>query len=164
MEYGHKAGGKEHQQCGKSHFFPHGKGFALYGRQHLTGKRYILCQHAAQHQKEQGKQCQRQHGQYEVRWRHAGNRIQIQVLGVADGCQHTAQIGSDGLQYQYGNHFPCQICHLQQQYGKRNECDEGNVIGDHHGKEKAQHHQQQCQLSQTVCPVEQGVGNGFEYA
>ena len=88
---------------------------------------------------------------------HAGDGVEKQILGVADGGQHTSQVCGNGLQHDEGDHLFSQVRSLQQHDGEGNECDEGNVVGDEHGREEAQHDQCGRQLTHFSCPCQQQV-------
>ena len=71
--------------------------------------------------------------------------VEVQVLGVAHGGQHTAQVGRHGLQH----HHPDQRLFLPRQpqhhHREGHEGQQRHVVCDEHGGEEAQQHQQQPQ-------------------
>ena len=94
---------------------------------------------------------------------HTGDGIEEQILGITHGCQHTAQVCRDGLQYDDGDHLFSQVRSLQQHDGEGNEGDEGNVICHEHGREETQHDQCGRQLTHPSCPCQQQVGHAVKY-
>ena len=71
--------------------------------------------------------------------------VEIQVLGVAHRGEHAAQIGGHRLQAHHPGQQPALAAGGQHQHRKGHKGDEGHVVGDQHGGEKAEHHQHQAQ-------------------
>ena len=90
---------------------------------------------------------------------HAAAAIQIEVLGVADGGQHTAQVGRDGLHthHRQDQFFPRLGAQAVQDHkGKGHEGEQRHIIGDEHTAKKAQPHQHQDQLQSAARQGQQG--------
>ena len=72
---------------------------------------------------------------------HAAFAVEVKVLRVADGGQHTAEVGCDGLHTDHRNQErAASICAQTAQYDERegNKGQQGNIVGDEHTSEKAQ--------------------------
>ena len=69
---------------------------------------------------------------------HARLGVEVQVLGIAHGGQHAAQVGRQRLQDDQRNQQPPLACHGQHDGGKRHKGDQGNVIGDDHAEDEGQ--------------------------
>ena len=108
----------------------------------------------------QGQQAHRRIGQQggeEVPGRQVEVPAQEQVLGIAHGSGHAAQVGGRGLQDHRGQDSPALPGQLQDLEGEGDEGDQGHVVGDEHGGEKGQQHQKKLQQADVFLPCQQAL-------
>ena len=98
----------------------------------------------------------------EITGAHGISCIKVQVLGIANGRGHTAQVCSDGLKHNDGNDVLGASQISQQRQRKGNEYQQSHVIGDQHGAEEGQQHQRCTEDSAAVDPVEQLISQPLE--
>ena len=67
--------------------------------------------------------------------------VKIQVLGIAEGGQHTAQIGGDVLEDEHQRHGVLLAGALQHEIAQRQKGQKGHVVGDEHGADEGDIHQ-----------------------
>ncbi len=106
------------------------------------------------HRPRDGKECEK--GQMVV-------VVDEKILRISNGREHTSHIGGYGFQRNQGNER-CPLPDFQKGgNGKGNENDEGYVIGNHHGREKAGKDEKACHLPHRPLSGEktkaQGPGN-----
>ena len=85
-----------------------------------------------------------QHQSAELAEGHAGfgiEGIEIEVLWVAHGGHHTAQIGCHGLEHHQGDRQLLLSDHPQHDEAKGDEGDQRHIVGDDHTQHKGQKHQ-----------------------
>ena len=90
--------------------------------------------------------------------------VQVQVLGVADGGGHAAQVGGDGLHHHHRHHplgLACQSQHLQ---GEGDKGDEGHVIGHRHAHKEGQQDEHRLQLPGGVGTCQHGPAQAEKQA
>ena len=86
---------------------------------------------------------------------HTGFGVQIKILGISHGGQHTAQVCSHSLQDHQGDHQMFLVCQAQDDETKGYKGNEGDVVGDHHTQEKRKQHQHQHHLPGRIRAFEQ---------
>ena len=69
--------------------------------------------------------------------------IQIQVLRIAKGREHAAQIGGDVLQDEYQRHIPLSPRRGKHEIAQRQKRDQRHIVGNQHGADKRNPHQRQ---------------------
>ena len=99
-----------------------------------------------QPQQQGGGQGEGQNELEEVRRAQAVVGVEVQVLGVADGGGHAAQVGGDGLHGHHGDDPVPPVHQLQHLQGEGDEGDEGHVVGHRHAGEKGQEEEHPLQL------------------
>ena len=161
-EYRQQAQPKEEGKSAEACLFPCVIGHMPSGFR--RGKGCLFLVQAEEHQQYKGKQRQMQGGAEKLSQAHAGNGIKIQILGVAHGGQHAAQIGGDGLHDDNGNHTVCQVRPLEEHDGEGHKGDKGHIIGHQHGREEAEHDKGRCQLPQVFRLGEQLRRKTVEHA
>ena len=100
---------------------------------------------------QRGKQRIGKHDPQKTGKAHAGKTVKIKILRVADGGEHTAQVGGNGLQDDNKNHQLFLSCNRENQYGKRDKGDQGDIIGDKHAHKKTQEYKNARKLSCIFC-------------
>ena len=69
--------------------------------------------------------------------------IEIEVLRIADGRQHAAEIRRHGLQHHDANEILPAVRHAEHDHRKRHEGQKRHVVRDQHRREEAEQHEQQ---------------------
>ena len=123
------------------------------------GQRSVPAAEADAQQEQQGRaHCIWRGEPQKLRQRQAGQGEQIEILGVADGGEHTAQIGRNGHQrHSKAQPFPL-TGHLQHHHAQGDEGDQGHIVGDQHTAHKAQEHQGGQQAPHSPHPGEHPGG------
>ena len=156
-EYGQQA---QYEQCGVNQQFL-GAGDLFVG-QLLFGQHLGQCGISSQYQYDQTDSGQRQSHREEVSCAHVICCVQVQVLRVAYGCCHAAQICCDGLQHDDRDHVATATQLLQQRQGEGNENDQCNVVCDQHGAEEGEEYQSNAEGSSVAYTAEQLIGQCLE--
>ena len=110
------------------------------------------------HQKQQRNDRVGEHEQEELRHAHSAFAVEVEVLWVADGREHTAKVGRDGLHtHHWDGQRPAGVRRKAAQHhkGKGDKGQQGNVVGDDHAPEKAQPDQNEHQLQGAAGPCQQ---------
>jgi len=74
----------------------------------------------------------RQHCEHELAVRDAEIRVEIQVLGVTERGEHSAQVCGDVLQDEHKCHVAFVACAVQNDVAEGEECDQRHVVGNEH--------------------------------
>ena len=90
--------------------------------------------------------------------------IEEEVLRIAHGGCHAAEVGGDGLQAHHRDDEIAAIHHFQHQHGKGHKGDERHVVGHQHGGEKRQDHQNQRNAPDRQLAGEELLRQHQEYA
>ena len=92
-----------------------------------------------------------------------GDGEEVQVLRVADGSGHAAQVGGNGLQHHQPQHPLLLADHAEYQQGEGHEGEQGHIIGDEHAAEEAQQHQHHREAPRSAGPPQQGAAQQLEH-
>ena len=84
-------------------------------------------------------------------------RIEIEILRVAHGREHAAQVGRDGLQNDDADQRVAPLGHAEHDDGEGHEGQQGDVVGDEHGRKEAQPDQQRAHGAQVSDPQTERV-------
>ena len=99
-----------------------------------------------------------------LRRRHAGERLQIQVVRVADRREHTAHVGADGHQRADEHSLILHVRHDEHGDRERDERDERHVVGDEHRGEVRHGDQRDHQSARGVDVMQQPRADDAEHA
>lgn len=89
-------------------------------------------------------------GPGEISEGHFGDGVEIEILRIADGGGHAAEVGGDGLENDELEHAVFALDHAENEDGKGNEGDEADVVGDDHAGEKAEQDHDGVEHAQAV--------------
>ena len=90
---------------------------------------------------EQRNDCDRCCDRKEFRQTQSGYSVEVQILRIAERSEHASEIGSNCLHDDRVDHMLRKIAFPQYKYGKRNECDQGYIVGNEHTGKEADHDQ-----------------------
>ena len=139
----HQQQGKTTQQAGAVQMCPLGEG-------HLQHP--VPAGHSAHCHGGQGEQDMGEEGEEEVLGGQGEPGAQKQVLRVAHRGGHAAKVGGHSLEHHHGNYPLLTAGKLQNEQGEGDKGDEGHIIGDEHGGEEGEEHQQQAEQAQAFTP------------
>ena len=129
-------------------------GGGLFAEIHGKGGGFLSgIPHAPEHEQDTGNGSVREHEEKEFPKRHSGNAVEVEVLRIADGGEHAAEVRGNGLHDDNGDHvlvllpLPCQS---ENDECKRDKGDECNIIGHEHTAEKAEQDEDGNELAHTV--------------
>ena len=162
MEH-HQQAEDEKTQVGKDapHQFPHIRP-VLPLRPHIH-QRLIPPQQDRSHEKEEGQPRVGEHRRRKAAARQTGYGVEVQVLWVADGRGHAAQVGRHRLQH-HQLHDPLRLPdHAEHKHGKRHERKKRHIVGDEHAGEKAQQHHDRRQRPQAPRPAKERMSHHGEH-
>ena len=97
---------------------------------------FRLQQQTADRQQRDGEQKRRQHDRREFPGRDVEIGVKIEILRIAEGRQHAAEIRGDVLQDKDIRHVPLLFCDGEGKVAERQKGDERHVIRDEHAAEK----------------------------
>ena len=93
----------------------------------------------------------RKHGDHELPVPDSEIGVQVEVLGIAEGGEHTAQVGCDVLKNEYICHISLIAGAVQDDVAQRKEGEQCHVIGDEHGTDEGDVHQGNGGKTEVLC-------------
>ena len=115
-------------------------------------------------QPRQTHQGQGQQGRKEISHWDLKSGAEKQILRIAHRHGHAAQVGRHGLEDNEIDALPGPTDQPQHQDSKRHKRDERDIVGDEHGAEKGQQHQNQSQQAEALASRQQPLGQNGEHA
>lgn len=95
---------------------------------------------------------------------HAGERLEVEIVGIADRREHAARVRPDRHQCAHENRAVLHLRHLEHGECERHECEQCDIVRDEHGREERERDEREHEPTRRAHMFEQLRADDAEHA